>query len=150
MEENDKSDLYSDNLDCYEIYTLIDITNTNETDIYKSDTIEYQQNQNLNLLFQIIGLRTQPINPTITLLENQKMSDFKFSKKYKGNNNVWKLMFYSENHECFNNDMDDVYYLKNDTHGVAISNNLNETIKLKINIFDCYDDVNIYFNKTNK
>lgn len=148
MQEQIESDnLYSDNLEHYEIYTLIDITNSNETDIYKSNTIEYQQYQNLNLLFQIIGLRTQPINPTVECLHKQSLSDYHFSKKYKGNHNVWKLSFYSENTECWNNNDDPVYYLKNDTHGVAVSNNLNETIKTKLEIFDCYDNINIYFNK---
>lgn len=147
MQEYNESDDFSDNLDYYEIYTLIDITDTNETDIYKSETIEYQQYQNLNLLYQIIGLRTQPINTQIEILENQPLTNYNFSKKYKNSHRVWKLSFCSENSECWNNNDDEVYYLKQDTHGVAISDSLLETIKLNIGIFDCFDNVNIYFKK---
>lgn len=150
MQENAETSNFSDNLEYYEIYTLIDITETNETDIYKSETIEYQQYQNLNIIFQIIGLRTQPINPTVEILYNEDLKKHKFSKKYKGTHTVWKLSFYSGTTECWANENDSVYYLKQDAHGVAVSYKLNETVDFGAYMFDCYDNINIYFEKSNK
>lgn len=147
MNTNSESDIVmSENMQYYEIYTLIDITDTNVTDINKSDTIEYNQTQNLNLLFQIIGLRTQPINPKIEVLENQDLKNYCFSKTYRGKNHkVWKLSFYSEHSDCWKKDDDSLYYLKNDIHSIAITTGLTETAKIKLNIFDCFDKINICF-----
>lgn len=149
MDTNSESDIdMSENMQYYEIYTLVDITDTNVTDITKSNTIEYNQRQNLNLLFQIIGLRTQPINPKIEILENQDLSNYYFSKTYRGKNHkIWKLSFYSEHSDCWKKDDDNLYYLKDDIHSIAITTNLTETAKIKLNIFDCYNKVNIYFKK---
>lgn len=150
MNTNLQSDIdMSENMQYYEIYTLVDITDTNVTDINKSDTIEYNQAQNLNLLFQIIGLRTQPIHPKIEILENQDLKDYYFSKTYRGKNHkVWKLSFYSEHTDCWKKDDDNLYYLKNDIHSIAIVTGLTETAKIKLNIFDCYKKVNIYFKRS--
>ena len=45
----------------YVAYTLIDITNTNETKIARNKLHFFQQ-QNLNTLIQTIGLRSQPLD----------------------------------------------------------------------------------------
>ena len=64
----------------YSAYTLIDITNTNVNQ-YKDQIIQSNQQQNLNTLIQSIGLRSQPINPEVSVLMAQDIVNFGFGKQ---------------------------------------------------------------------
>ena len=76
----------------YVAYTLVDITNTNENKIER-DKFKFFQQQNLNTLIQTIGLRSQPLEPCISLLMAQDIVNLGFGKQYQGLHSVWKMQF---------------------------------------------------------
>ena len=65
----------------YTAYTLVDITNTNESKHERNETKFFQQ-QNLNTLIQTIGLRSQPLNTSVDLLMAQDIVNLGFGKQY--------------------------------------------------------------------
>ena len=67
----------------YSAYTLVDITNTNVNQSGKLAGKANQQ-QNLNTLIQSIGLRSQPIDPKVTVLMTQDIANYEFGSAYKG------------------------------------------------------------------
>ena len=73
----------------YSAYTLIDITNTNVNQ-YKDQIIQSNQQQNMNTLVQSIGLRSQPIDPEVSILMTQDIANYEFGSAYKGLHTVWK------------------------------------------------------------
>ena len=58
-------------MDLYTAFTLVDITNSNETRIKQRNTGQYYQQQNLNTLIQTIGIRSQPIDPKVSVIYTQ-------------------------------------------------------------------------------
>ena len=58
-------------------YTLVDITNTNH---HKSTVKKHRflQQQNLNTLIQTIGLRSQPLEPSVDQLMTQDIVKYGF------------------------------------------------------------------------
>jgi hypothetical protein len=141
--------IISDIRGIYEIYTLVDITDTQITDVRLTQSKEYNQSQNLNVLLQVIGLRCQPFNYKVVELTKQNMSSYNFGSKYKGIQTVWKLEFEVDREDVWKKDEDNVFYLKDDINEIAITNGLNETCKFKANIFDSFsfEFKNITFNK---
>ena len=59
----------------YSAYTLVDITNTNVNQ-YKDQIMQSNQQQNMNTLVQSIGLRSQPIDPEVSILMTQDISNY--------------------------------------------------------------------------
>ena len=130
----------------YVAYTLVDISNTNESKINRNKLHFFQQ-QNLNTLVQTIGLRSQPLEPSVSVLLAQDIVNFGFGKQYQGLHTVWKLDFSSEHNKVYKNLSDEFYYLNNDCDGVAIYTNLEETTELKTKSFETISTklVNLYF-----
>ena len=73
----------------YSAYTLIDITNTNVNQ-YKDQIVQSNQQQNMNTLVQSIGLRSQPIDPEVSILMTQDIANYECGSAYKGLHTVWK------------------------------------------------------------
>ena len=67
----------------YTAYTLVDITNTNESKITKNKGAFLQQ-QNLNTLIQTIGIRSQPLDIQVTVEMAQDIVNYEFGKRYQG------------------------------------------------------------------
>lgn len=141
--------IISDARGVYELYTLIDITDTGVTDIRNKETKEYNQAQNLNVLLQLIGLRTQPINYKVTEIPKRGIKKYELGSEYCGNHRLWKLEFEVDREDVWKKDDDTFYYLKSDCDKVAITTLLDETAKLDNSIFDCFSIKykNITFNK---
>ena len=76
----------------YVAYTLVDISNTNESKIQRNKLHFFQQ-QNLNTLVQTIGLRSQPLDIEVSPLMAQHVVNFGFGKQYQGLHTVWKMQF---------------------------------------------------------
>jgi hypothetical protein len=141
--------IISDSRGLYVLYTLIDITDTQITDTRISQSKEYNQSQNLNVLLQVIGLRCQPINYKVTELKKENMTSYTFGSKYKSLQTVWKLEFEVDREDVWKKDDDDVFYLKEDINEIVITTDLNETCKIKTACFDSFsfEFKNITFNK---
>ena len=74
----------------YTAYTLVDISNTTETKITRNK-IAFLQQQNLNTLIQTVGLRSQPLEPSVTIKMTQDIVDYEFGNEYQGLHTVWQL-----------------------------------------------------------
>lgn len=136
-------------LEFYTIYTLVDITDSGVIDSESADTVPYNQSQNLNVLLQIVGLRTQPIVLEITSLTNQNMKDYEFGNSFKGTHSVWIVKFANEYKSAWNKDGDYTYYLRSDCDGIAFIPHLQNTAKFVVDVFNTNNSTkrNIYFKK---
>jgi len=134
----------------YTAYTLVDITETKVVKSKDSQTLQYNQQQNLNTLIQTIGLRSQPIDPIISVHMTQDIVDYGFGKQFQGLHTVWQLDFSVEHTNVFNYNNNKLYHLINDSDGIAIITNLEETSELKTKCFETTNAnlINLYFKKT--
>ena len=130
----------------YVAYTLVDISNTNESKIQRNKLHFFQQ-QNLNTLVQTIGLRSQPLEPSVSVLLAQDIVNFGFGKQYQGLHTVWKLNFSTEHNDVYNKQGNKTFHLLNDCDGVAVYTNLEETAELTTKSFETISTkvVNLYF-----
>lgn len=126
-------------------FTLVDITDSGVTRVRDSNTKEYHQQQNLNVLLQTIGLRTQVIDPRVSILYEADTRG-RFSDFFGGARaTVWMLKFQIETDQVWSDGEDELAYLKSDVHGVAITSDLDNTVEFPVNIFDTRDNTNTYF-----
>jgi|TARA_B110000211_G_scaffold83843_1_gene98153 hypothetical protein len=76
----------------YSGYTLIDITETKITRFTPKKEFERNQQRNWETLLQVIGLRTQVIDPTQSMVEDD-VSEYKFGSSYSGRHTIWHFEF---------------------------------------------------------
>lgn len=124
------SEVLSGDIDFCVAYSLVDITNT-EYSNPKGNTLEYQQAQNLNTILQILGMRTQIVLSSVTVLEDQPMSDYKFGSEYTDNHTVWILKFASEKTGAWDRGATEMFYAYKDCHLTPIHADLNETAAIE-------------------
>ena len=117
----------------YVAYTLVDISNTNESKINRNKLHFFQQ-QNLNTLVQTIGLRSQPLEPSVSVLLAQDIVNFGFGKQYQGLHTVWKMQFSIEHSGVFS-----LTDLLSDCNGIPIYTELEETNELPTKCFETHD-----------
>jgi len=132
--------------DLIQAYTLVDITDTGTTKVRDSNTKEYHQQQNLNVLLQTIGLRTQPLEPKIKVLKNVSSKDYGFHDFYNSDDlTVWVLEFYIEPESIWDDGNDYFAILNDDANGIAITPDLDNTVDFLVDIFDTSHHKNLYF-----
>ena len=126
----------------FSAYTLVDITNTNETK-NTNNNLKFLQQQNLNTLIQTIGLRSQPLEPSVSVLMAQDVVKYGFGKQYQGLHTVWKMKFSIEHGQV----LDDMDTLLQDCNGIPIYIGLEETAEINSKCFETHDStlVNILF-----
>jgi len=129
-----------------EAFTLVDITNTGIVRVCDNNKKEYHQQQNLNALLQTISLRSQPLEPIVKIIDDADLKQYDFDDIYgNGPHRVWKLRFYVEHDVPWTDGQDDLAFLKSDTHGIAITSDLDNTAEFDVNMFDTHNKRNIYF-----
>ena len=126
----------------YTAYTLVDITNTNESK-HDKNKLRFFQQQNLNTLIQTIGLRSQPLEPMVEVIMAQDIVNLGFGKQYHGLHTVWKMHFSIEHGGAIEN-MDT---LLADCHGIPIYTGLEETADIKSKCFETSGPINLCFKK---
>jgi hypothetical protein len=114
----------------FDIYTLVDITNTGAK--RNQNHFAYKQYQNYLTVLQTIGLR---VNPTIDRDPVIVTEYPKFGTSYKGELKVWKLPVLIEYEDALNIDM-----LNNDFKLVPFISGLNETAKFDRCVFETLDN----------
>lgn len=130
----------------YSAFTLVDITPTNINRARDSNKREYHQQQNLNVLMQTIGLRTQVYEPEVIILPNQSLAGTKFGKKYSNQiATVWRLNFQVEYDMVWHDQDDPFSLLISDANNIAITSDLDNTVDFSINVFDTSNDINLFF-----
>lgn len=125
-------------------YTLVDITDSGTVRIRDNNTKEYHQQQNLNVLLQTIGLRTQPFDPVVNVKENQNLDDYEFSYQ-NGHATVWTLKFHVDHEMVWSDGVDQLHFLKEDLANIAITVDLDDTVDFGVSVFDASDKINVYF-----
>lgn len=129
-----------------EAFTLVDITNTGTVRVCDNNKKEYHQQQNLNALIQTISLRSQPLEPVVTVIEDADLKSYNFDESFgPGPHRVWKLRFYVEHEVPWTDGNDDLAFLKSDAHGIAITSDLDNTADFLVNMFDTTNCCNLYF-----
>jgi hypothetical protein len=126
------------------IFTLVDITPTNVRRAQFSNTTEYHQQQNLNVLLQTIGLRTQVFDHVATKLIDADIIGRFGDWFQEPRASVWLLKFQIEHELIWSDGVDNIVLLKSDLHGVAITSDLDNTCDFPVNIFDTIDNTNTY------
>ena len=126
----------------YVAYTLVDISNTNESKINRNKLHFFQQ-QNLNTLVQTIGLRSQPLEPSVSVLLAQDIVNFGFGKQYQGLHTVWELQFSIEHGGAIEN----MEQLLADCNGIPIYTGLEETAEIASKCFETIGPINVCFKK---
>lgn len=126
--------------------TLVDITDTGVSQVRHSNTIEYHQQQNLNVLLQTIGMRVQVIEPKVTIISGVPLKDMHFGE-FHGDDpqTVWSLSFYIEQESIWSDGENEFALLVDDANGIAITSDLENTVEFPINMFDTKDNINLYF-----
>ena len=115
-------------------YTLVDISNTQETK-HDRNRLQFFQQQNLNTLVQTIGLRSQPLDIGVQAIMTQDIVDYGFGKQYQGLHTVWKMQFSIEHSEV----LSDLSQLLNDCNGIPIYTGLEETAEISSKCFETVD-----------
>lgn len=138
-------------IEFFTTYTLVDVTDSRVTHPSQSQTKEYNQAQNLNVLLQTVGLRAQPVVSSVLLLENEDVSEYNFGTAFTGSHSIWVVKFATEYVGAWEKDGDSLYHLNNDTNQVAIAVGLDETATIDPALFDTSssNNKNIYFNRNN-
>lgn len=129
----------------FSVFTLVDITNTGIQRVSESNTKEYHQQQNLNVLLQTCGLRTQILEPNVKILYDADITGRMGNFFGINRATVWLLNFQIETNMVWSDGKDELAFLKQDVHGVAITSDLDNTVEFPINIFDTQDNINTYF-----
>ena len=134
-------------LEKYTGYTLVDITESGVTKTNSKDTLGYNQNQNLNSLLQLIGMRCQALHISIVKMETQDVVDFCFGNRFKGLHTVWKIEFQVEHSGVFNKGDNKTHFLDYDVDGAVFTSGLTETVNFEKNLFTVFDKntKNTYF-----
>ena len=131
----------------YTLYTLVDITNSGITNPNSKDILGYNQQQNLNTVIQLIGMRSQPINVSVSVKEAQDIVDLGFGNAFKGLHTVWKMEFNSEHTDVFNKNQNQVHFLETEFEGAVFTSGLTETVNFEKDLFVVFDNEtkNTYF-----
>jgi hypothetical protein len=146
------------------VYTLFDVTETGVVRSFKMNNLPFttksgitilrelewrfarQQQSNLEVLLQVMSLRTQLHNVTMHSVVSENVNKHKFHKSFKGKHNVWSLTFDTEHIDALSSGDGPLGALCSDCNHVPMLMDLNETISTEpySNYLDC-TNANIYF-----
>lgn len=113
----------------YEIYTLIDVTNTEYTNP-KGNSREYRQQQNLQTFIQSLSMRTQVFIQSVEV-DELSAKKLKFGKDFSGKLRYWKISFYPDATDPWRRDKDYFFHLYSDLRGSPVYTELDEISNVK-------------------
>ena len=121
----------------FSILTLLDITETKQHRKESGRELEWQQQQNFQMLLQVIGLRVNPLYRTGPTVGEVDLKEYHFGSEYKGRQQVWTFNFEIEYDGGFADAMGrQEGLLVDDLHFVPMIIGLTETVELAIPMFD--------------
>ena len=127
-------------------YTLVDITPSGVTGEADMNRPEYHQMQNLHMLLQVIGMRTQPMNHSVRVLDSESMEAHRFGSRHRGVHRVWRLDFETEHEGVWDDGTGPFGALRGDLENVSIVSDLENTADFSPrDAFSAGDDANVYF-----
>mgnify|MGYP006295373389 CR=1 FL=1 len=130
----------------YKLYTLVDITNTNQyRPDHGRDALRWKE-QNFNTVLQTIGLRA-----SINYFNRPDIIEVKGSLIGFNTDDlirVWRFDFETDREDLFQKDDDPIGFLKDDFHLVPYIQGLDELMEQKYAVFVSHGDgKNIVFHK---
>ena len=121
----------------FSILTLFDITETKQHRKEPGRELEWQQQQNFQMLLQVIGLRVNPLYRSSPQVKEVNLKDYQFGSEYKGKQLVWEFTFEIEYDGGFTDAQGrGEGLLVNDLHFVPMITGLKETADLVVSMFD--------------
>ena len=129
----------------FEVFTLVDITETKAR--RGEDPKEVKQQQNYMTFIQTLGLRINFRDITSPKVIKDDVKNYEFGSKFTGKQNVWRIAFDPEREDSIL-----LEHLINDFDIVPIISNLDETVDLKTNAFRSSksEETNIIFRINDK
>lgn len=120
----------------FTIYTLIDITATNQYRLeLGKERLRYQQ-QNFEMLLQAISLRALPFWDQRPIKQEVDVKKLFFGSKHKGTHSVWSFSFRVEREDAYKEDDHEYMLLLKDINMVPFIPELEETTKFHQHVFD--------------
>ena len=126
-------------------FTLVDVTPSGVTGEDNMHLSAYHQMQNLHMLLQVIGMRAQPLDYRVEILDGEDMANHRFGGCHAGIHRVWRLEFSTEHRSAWDDGEDEFGELRRDIANVSIVNDLDNTADFPKDCFDALEDPNIYF-----
>ena len=121
----------------FKVLTLLDITETQQHRKEAGRELEWQQQQNFQMLLQVIGLRVNPLYRTGPTVEEANLKDYQFGSEYKGRHLMWEFVFEIEYDGGFTDSLGrEEGLLVELLHFVPMITGLTETADLSIPMFD--------------
>lgn len=121
----------------YTLYTLVDISHTNQyRNEPNSETLHWRE-QNFQTVLQTLGIRAN-----ISYDKNPEMIEVVGSKVGFNTNyelKVWRFEFETEREFLYEKDGDPVAFLREDFHLVPYIGGLGESMEQQYAVFNCYD-----------
>lgn len=116
------------NIEFFTCLTLVDITDTGNSN--PAAGTPYEQAQNLNSLLQCVGLRSQPIMVSVDQITGEDLADYSFGSGFTGTHTVWVLKFATEHKGSVT-----VADLSADVEGLPVYTGLDETVTITGGVF---------------
>lgn len=117
----------------YKLYTLVDITHTNQYRQEEGKEHLRWKEQNFNTVLQILGLRSNILfssNPSV-LTTQGKLVGFDTDEIIR----LWRFDFETERDNMYGTEDDPVLFLREDFHLVPYINNLDELMEQQYAVF---------------
>lgn len=112
----------------YEVYTLIDVTETQAR--FDKNNPDWHRQQNYMTFLQTVGLRANPVIDRGPKPKRMNIKDLGFGTSYKGQHNVWQFEFELDFATI------DYNVLVDDFDLVPVITGLDETVKLANSAFE--------------
>lgn len=118
----------------YKVITLVDITRS-QPSRNETDRLKLGQQSNFNSILQTIGLRANVIQFTDPNYKKGSLPE-----PFEGKAAYWTFEFTVEQDNVFSDENNSVGLLLQDLHGVPAVDQLNNTVDMKVSIFDTKTD----------
>ena len=122
-----------------EIKTLVDITDTNVNRPRPGLEKEHDQYKNFTTLKQCVEIRSNIIYDAKPTVETIDVKDLGFGSKFKGKQQVWAFRFSPDRSGVYLEGSNQVSTLYNDINSAPVIQNLTETIKMDVSVFELLD-----------
>ena len=121
----------------YQVYSLIDITKTDQHRHKSDDRCAVDQQSNYNVFEQCLMLRSNVNIHSRPVTLHRDVKEFAVGSKYQGQHQIWFMEFDTEQTDYLT-----LQQLQEDFHMVPMISNLKESININNNVYITQDPIN--------
>lgn len=130
-------------------FTLITLVDISPTGVIHGNSLERDQQRNLETVLQAIGLRAQPLDMQGPKMIECNLENLEFGNMYEGLHRVWVMNFSVEHDDVWLEENNATAGLEQDFEQVPVITGLTETARFMLPIFYPHGAIkNIYFKPT--